>query len=155
MVQPSHIRRFLHGRRGIVESYQTHWIARGVFEERLCIRVDRYLDRCEIDAQVLERNEAGDWQPTHALARRLTPSEWEHVSAWVEAGFWRQPSRDAARAVMDGDCWHIEGYGGGSYHEVYRHSGSLVDGTGAEVYELGKRLAALAGLRGFAGTPEK
>lgn len=77
----------------------------------------------------------------------LSSSEWEQVDTWAETNFWRQPGRDTAAAVMDGDCWCIQGYREGSYHEVYRQSGSLVDGSGADVYELGRRLAALAGMR--------
>jgi hypothetical protein len=94
-------------------------------------------------------DEGGEWQPAHTQRRLLTPPEWEQVALWVEAAFWRQPGRDGAAPVMDGDCWDIEGYRGGDYHAVYRHTGSLLDGTGAEVYELGRRLATLAGLRCF------
>jgi hypothetical protein len=140
------VRRFLHGRRGLVESYQVCWQGRGFPQERLCVRVDRYRNRCELVGQVLAMREGGDWQPAHTQTRLLTPAEWEQIGAWVEAGFWQQPGRDAAAPVMDGDCWRIEGWRGGRYHEVYRHSGSLVDGSGAGVYELGKRLARLAGL---------
>jgi hypothetical protein len=154
MVQPRPVRQFLQGRRGLVESYQACWHGRGVFQERLCVRVDRFPGRCEITAQVLELAESGDWLPAHVQVKPLTPPEWEAVRAWLEEGFWQQPSRDGAAAVMDGDCWRIEGYRRGVYHEVYRHTGSVVDGSGSEVYELGRRLAALAGLRRFEQSEE-
>jgi hypothetical protein len=149
MVRPRHVRWFLQGRRGILESYLACWHGYGIFQERLCVRVDRYRNRCEIAAEVLELDESGDWQPAHTRTRLLTPTEWEQLSAWVEAGFWGQPRRVTAGAVMDGDCWRIEGYRDGEYHQVYRHTGSVIDGSGAEVYELGRRLAALAGLLRF------
>jgi hypothetical protein len=149
MVRPLHVRRFLKGRRAVVESYQACWHGRGFPQEMLRVRVDRYRQRCEIIAQVLEQNERGEWEPARTQVRPLTGPELEQVSAWVESGFWRQPSRDAAAGVLDGDCWRIEGYRDGSYHEVYRHTGSVLAGSGAEVYELGRRLAALAGLRRF------
>jgi hypothetical protein len=152
MVRPPYVRRFLHGLREIVESYQACWHGRGFPQEKFCVRVDRYRQRCELTAQVLEQDERGDWQLARTQERPLTGPEWTQVSTWVEVGFWRQPSRDAAAAVMDGDCWRIEGYRDGIYHEVYRHSGSVVDGSGAEVYELGRRLTALAGLHRFEET---
>jgi hypothetical protein len=98
---------------------------------------------------ILEQDERGDWQPAHVQVRPLTLAEWEQVTAWVEAGFWSQPNRDGTPAVMDGDCWRIEGYRDGRYHEVYRHTGSMLAGSGVEVYGLGRRLAELAGLRHF------
>jgi hypothetical protein len=149
------VRRFLQRRRGIAESYRACWHGRGFPQEKVCVRVDRYRDRCEITVQVFEQDERGDWQPARTQGRFLTLAEWEQVGAWVEVGLWRQPSRDDAGAVMDGDCWRIEGYRGGNYHEVYRHTGSLVEGSGTEVYELGRRLAALAGLCSFEETQEE
>jgi hypothetical protein len=116
------------------------------------VRVDRYRRRCELTAQVLQLDERGDWQPTRTQDKLLTDSEWQQVSAWVEVGFWSQPSRCTANPVMDGDCWRIERYQEGSYHEVYRHTGHGVDGGGAQVYELGRRLAVLAELRCFEET---
>src|SRR5205809_141782 len=130
MARAPHIRRFLQGRQGIVESYQVCWHGRGAFQERFCVRVDRYRNRCEMTVQVLEQTEDGDWQPAQTQSRPLTSPEWEQVSAWVEPGFWRQPSRDDAALVMDGDCWLIKGFRDVSYREVYRHTGSLVEGSG-------------------------
>jgi hypothetical protein len=136
-------------RTGLVEAYVATWHGRGVLQEKLCICVDRCRDGCEITAQTLEQDEHGDWQPARTQGRPLTLAEWEQVGAWLEAGFWQLSSRDAAGAVMDGDCWRMEGYRDDTYHNVYRHTGSLIDGSGAEVYELGRRLARLAGLRRF------
>ena len=149
MVRSPQVRRFIRGRRGIVESYRACWHGRGFPPEKLCVRVDRYRERCEIAAEVSQQDERGEWQPARTQVRPLSVPEWEQVRAWVETGFWRQPSRDTAAAVLDGDGWRIDGYRDGSYHEVYRHTGSLVDGGGAEVYELGRRFAGLAGLRSF------
>ncbi len=154
MARPPHVRRFLQGRPRVLESYRACWHAFGIFQERLCVRMDRYRDCCEIVGQVFELVESGDWQPAQKLARLLTPAECDEVSAWVEAGFWGQPCRDHAGAVMDGDSWLIEGYRAGEYRRVYRHTGSAINGTGTEVYELGKRLARLAGLRRFEGMQE-
>src|SRR4051794_7437377 len=101
------VRRFLKGRRGIVESYRALWHGRGWNQEQVCVRVDRYRHRCEIVGQVLKQNEELDWQPARWNGRVLTPFEWEEVSTWVEAGLWRHP-RAATAGVMDGDSWSIE-----------------------------------------------
>jgi hypothetical protein len=69
----------------------------------------------------------------------MTADEWEQVRLWVEAAsFWRFPERDRAACVLDGDCWTIQGDRNADFHEVYRHLGSQVDGTGTEVYRLGR-----------------
>jgi len=137
-------------RTGLVEAYHANWHARGVFSEKLHVRVDRYRDRCEITAEVLGQTENGTWEAVRTQTRLLSLSEWEQVSKWNETCLWGLPTRDGADAVMDGDCWRIEGFRNDEYHEVYRHTGSLVEGGVDEVYELGKRLATLAGLRRFA-----
>ena len=85
------------------------------------------------------------WRTKKLCRLRHFPSADRRTT--LEAGFRRQPTRDAVGAVIDGGCWRIEGYRDGSYYEVYRHTGSLVDGSGAEVYELGRRLAGPAGPR--------
>ncbi len=136
-------------RTAIVESYVANWQARGVVREQLTVRIDHYRDRSEIKSHVFGWDERGNWEPAQTLERPLTHLQWEQMSAWVEFGFWKQPTRDAARPVMDGDCWSIEGYRDDRYHKVYRHTGSMADGSGAEVYELGRRLAHLAGLDRF------
>jgi hypothetical protein len=154
MTQERDLRRFLRGRRRVVESYAASWHGRGVFQERFRIRIDRYARRYELTAEVLELDEAGDWQPVRVTTRPLSPEEWAQVGGWIDAAvFWELPHRDQAPGVLDGDCWTIEGYRDGRYHEVYRHTGSVLDGTGAAVYELGRRLARLAGLDHAAESP--
>jgi hypothetical protein len=151
MALPGPIRRFVRGHRGLLEAYAACWHGRGVFQSMARVRVNRYRDRWEIVGDILDLNEDADWRPTQTNHRLLTPAEGGQVRGWVEAAsFWSLPERDEAGCVLDGDCWTIQGYRAGEFHTVYRHLGSLVDGTGAEVYRLGRQLAALAGLPRFA-----
>ena len=149
MVRSREARRFLKGHPRVIESYLATCHGRGVFQEKLSIRVDRYRDRCEATGHVLELRDDLEWHPTATHARRLAEAELTQVQAWVEVDFWQQPTHDEGGAVRGGDCWLIEGFRRDVYHSVYRHTGHLLDGTGVRVYELGKRLAQLVGFQRF------
>lgn len=136
-------------RTGLMESYAASWHGRGIFQARLNVRVERYPDRCEVTGANLEQSEKDlDWKPVKVKRRLLTEDEWQTIIEWVSAaGFWELPTSDNAASCMDGEVWTIEGFRDGRYHEVRRLTGSVIDGTGEEVFRFGQRLARLAGLR--------
>jgi len=150
------IRRLLQGRRGITESYRAEWHGRGVLEQRVSVRVDRYRNRAELECAILKRDDDLEWRAAQTSTRPLTQAEWEQFSSKVEAGFWHLLTRDRAAAIMDGDSWFIEGYRrgippsleycrGGTYHSVSRSTGNRMVGTGTEIYALGMWMAERAG----------
>jgi hypothetical protein len=145
-----HYRR-LARRAGLVESYAAEWNARGIFAELLRMRVDRYADRSEAMGEVLRRSEKTlDWEPAEVKQRLLAGAEWQRFAEEVAAAkLWQLPTRDESTPGLDGEVWTIEGFLGGRFHFVRRHSWSVVDGTGAEVFRFGHCMARLAGLTRF------
>jgi hypothetical protein len=148
MSRLGNVRRFLSGRRGVIEFYEAQWHGRIFPYEKLRIRVDCFRDHCEIVGQRLEMNETGDWQPSETLTRHATLSEWEQLSELLDPGFWNQPSNVHGPGVLDGESWKIIGYKRGNYHEVYRDSGNLTE----TVVDFGTRLVRLAELPRFEDT---
>lgn len=130
---------------GVIESYIAEYQERGFLERKTHVQIDRYEDHCTLRADICQRNEHGDWEPCQTEERLVRPEQWNELSVLLEPCFWQQPQRDTASAVLDGDAWSVEGFRGGVYQRVYRHAGSLVDGSGAGVYELGRKLLLLAG----------
>jgi hypothetical protein len=147
MLNRRSVRRFLQHRRGIIEAYAARWTGGGMLCESFQVRIDHYLGRSELAAENLSLDTNGDWHPFRSTSRPLTAAEWERVSDWVDdVQFWELPGSDRAHGVLDGDRWTIEGYCGKRYHSVSRHTGSRLAGTGAGVYQFGRRLAVLAGI---------
>jgi hypothetical protein len=137
----------------LVDSYSAEWHGRGVFEEKLRIGVDRFADRCEVTAETFTRSEHLDWTPAAVIRGPLSDNQWREIRIWVaDAKFWQLPTKDNAAAGLDGEVWRIEGFEDGRFHFVERHSWSVVDGTGTEVFRLGRRLAHLAGITRFKDT---
>jgi hypothetical protein len=145
MSRPAHVRRFLQGRRGIVESYEAVWHERILPYEKLWVRIDRFRDRYEILGQILELDESGNYQPSEIRCRQVTASEWEQLCTWFERGFWGQPKTVLSPGCLDGEIWRITGCRRGDYHWVARESGNLT----TDVVTLGRQLVRLAGLPRF------
>lgn len=149
MATPTQIRKFIEHRQGLIESYGAVWHGRGVLQEMVRIRVDRFPDRLSILGETLQLTDQG-WEPVKSISQPLSEADWRQIQEWVlNSEFWSLPERDQAAPMLDGDSWEIQGYRDGTYHEVRRHTGSVLDGTGRDVYALGQRLATLAGVGRF------
>lgn len=145
MRRPPVVRRFLHGRPWIKESYEAYCHSPGFPSEKLVVRVDRYRDRTEITGCMMDVDE--ELRSSPMRARNLGAAEWTDFAEKVEAGFWQQPPTDTAQRVMDGVSWSIAGFRRGQYRKVSRHTGSLQAGTGTETFALGAWMVRAAGLK--------
>jgi hypothetical protein len=135
--------------RQVLESYLANWHARGIFQERLNVRIYRCSDRCRIVGTTFELTDSGDWRTSHRTTRLLEAGEWEQCRDRLAADFWPLPSRDNATPCLDGEVWTMEGCREDAFHLVTRHTGSVVDGTGEDFFRLCQFLARLAGLHRF------
>lgn len=149
MVKPPHVRRLLTGRRGVLETYLAQYYAPGFPQEKFEVRVDHYRKRSEITAYNFHQDDDARWQPGQPNISALTPEEWEQFFALIEAGFWNVPSRDHSQHCMDGELVSIEGYRQELYHEVHRHAGSLIDGTGEQTFMILRWMATRSRLRNW------